>query len=516
MSDTTELIGKAIRKLADRPWQLTSATASRIDKAIEMLADRRAVFSSRDIAVYADLEQADDAIKNAVRAYCENQTIVCVDQQNNAASCRRYLGTHVVKQWWIDLTQRLARLEDMNFLTKNQLTAAMSFAFRISPPWNAPPQSLLNIGQQSAMVAVGHKPDTFVFPWTTILRAYPQAKEYLLCSNFADEKWLSQLRELSLESVLDKALEDLDSRETEVIRSRFGINTDHLTLDKIGKQYDVTRERIRQIEGKALVRLRRHAWLGFAADFVRSRGSLLIPYPLPPYHELLVRCTDLNITDHPELKLCVIDIGCETSDQDLSIFPCDDAARINKIRKQHLYRRGTRSRPQMLYVALHSLGRAAHYEEIAQRCNQLFPEKQCSIRNWHAALARCTKDEAFGIVWIGMKGKYGLKEHGYSRPKMGLYDAVAQIVETMYAKTKNSVSFETVMRELRKQRSELNTNSVNMALSFNDRLKAAPNGYIPSDAPSDIPYSRQYDIANGFKAFVTAADGNDQQTGTSE
>jgi len=55
----------------------------------------------------------------------------------------------------------------------------------------------------------------------------------------------------------DDILESLTAREAKVLRMRFGIgmNTDH-TLEEVGKQFDVTRERIRQIEAKALRKLR--------------------------------------------------------------------------------------------------------------------------------------------------------------------------------------------------------------------------------------------------------------------
>jgi RNA polymerase primary sigma factor len=58
------------------------------------------------------------------------------------------------------------------------------------------------------------------------------------------------------EATLD-ILESLTPREAKVLRMRFGIdmNTDH-TLEEVGKQFDVTRERIRQIEAKALRKLR--------------------------------------------------------------------------------------------------------------------------------------------------------------------------------------------------------------------------------------------------------------------
>ena len=61
----------------------------------------------------------------------------------------------------------------------------------------------------------------------------------------------------SLKVATHNVLEGLTPREAKVLRMRFGIdmNTDH-TLEEVGKQFDVTRERIRQIEAKALRKLR--------------------------------------------------------------------------------------------------------------------------------------------------------------------------------------------------------------------------------------------------------------------
>ncbi len=60
-----------------------------------------------------------------------------------------------------------------------------------------------------------------------------------------------------LEEATKEVLAGLTAREAKVLRMRFGIdmNTDH-TLEEVGKQFDVTRERIRQIEAKALRKLR--------------------------------------------------------------------------------------------------------------------------------------------------------------------------------------------------------------------------------------------------------------------
>ena len=61
----------------------------------------------------------------------------------------------------------------------------------------------------------------------------------------------------SLKESTQHVLNGLTPREAKVLRMRFGIemNTDH-TLEEVGKQFDVTRERIRQIEAKALRKLR--------------------------------------------------------------------------------------------------------------------------------------------------------------------------------------------------------------------------------------------------------------------
>tara|TARA_B100001094_G_scaffold333376_1_gene411227 strand:+ start:8138 stop:9955 length:1818 start_codon:yes stop_codon:yes gene_type:complete len=61
----------------------------------------------------------------------------------------------------------------------------------------------------------------------------------------------------SLKNATHEVLAELTPREAKVLRMRFGIdmNTDH-TLEEVGKQFDVTRERIRQIEAKALRKLR--------------------------------------------------------------------------------------------------------------------------------------------------------------------------------------------------------------------------------------------------------------------
>ena len=77
----------------------------------------------------------------------------------------------------------------------------------------------------------------------------------------------------SLRDVTKDILDSLTPREAKVLRMRFGIemNTDH-TLEEVGKQFDVTRERIRQIEAKALRQLRHPSRSERLRSFLDTEG----------------------------------------------------------------------------------------------------------------------------------------------------------------------------------------------------------------------------------------------------
>ncbi len=78
----------------------------------------------------------------------------------------------------------------------------------------------------------------------------------------------------SLRIITKDVLDTLTPREAKVLRMRFGIemNTDH-TLEEVGKQFDVTRERIRQIEAKALRKLRHPSRSDKLRSFLDTGGN---------------------------------------------------------------------------------------------------------------------------------------------------------------------------------------------------------------------------------------------------
>jgi RNA polymerase primary sigma factor len=68
---------------------------------------------------------------------------------------------------------------------------------------------------------------------------------------------MQSVYETMLREKVDEVLESLSPREARILRLRFGLDDGNMyTLEQVGEKFGLTRERIRQIEGKALRRLR--------------------------------------------------------------------------------------------------------------------------------------------------------------------------------------------------------------------------------------------------------------------
>ena len=98
-------------------------------------------------------------------------------------------------------------------------------------------------------------------------------EEDSLLSDFIEDKDVQdpakQAAFALLKDLLKGVLETLPAREQEVIRMRFGLDDGYpLTLEEVGLIFGVTRERIRQIEAKALRRLRHPKRSRVLKDFV--------------------------------------------------------------------------------------------------------------------------------------------------------------------------------------------------------------------------------------------------------
>lgn len=93
-------------------------------------------------------------------------------------------------------------------------------------------------------------------------------KDLIADGSPAPDKYLAKL---SLSENVKKALSTLTAREENILRMRFGIDCeDNYTLDQIGSMYNLTRERIRQIERRALKKIRKKNNQFFLKEFITA------------------------------------------------------------------------------------------------------------------------------------------------------------------------------------------------------------------------------------------------------
>ena len=505
-----------------------------INEAITVMASRPSVFSAQDVANYADLDSGLDAVGNALQARCRRGEVLLLDERKASGEhSRHHLSREQAERWWVDSTLRWARAGVLQLPTA-KLADEMSMTFD-AQRWSVVPHRLLSVGRRFALVADGSQPDTFVFPWAAVIRASPGfATRLHPCIVYLREQVLSgepqhRFSDINLRDAVEQILATLSNREADILKGRLGIeNGQSLTLEKLGRKHSVTRERIRQVETKAWRKLRHptrsgRIWNAFAMDFVQSDGRLAIPdEELTPWHQLIYRVIDLPTVQIAEIGLHFIGKDTDFAEyrkaltaidpqrgasRNLDFLSRQDEVLVNGAELRHITARVKTKRAYMLREGLRSLGRAAHYEEIAHECNRLFPERSNTVHNWHAALSLSASPEReeLGIVWIGVKGTYGLKEHGYSRPDSDLFTQVAEIVERIHGWTNKPVSEAVVISELSSLRREWKITSVKMALGINERLKAVSGGFIPKEpniTNSSDTETSSYDIDAAFAAFV--------------
>ena len=137
-----------------------------------------------------------------------------------------------------------------------------------------------------------------------------------------------------------------------------------------------------------------------------------------------------------------------------------------------------------VYITLRNLGEPAHFTRVAETYNLLFPDDQMTVRNVHAILSRGGEPsmERFGIVWTGVKGTYALRENGYERPALGIFEAVTKIVLDKFEQTGRPVHISVITTELGKYRQAVNPASLALATGVNSCIKQVSKDYfIPKD-----------------------------------
>jgi len=321
------------------------------------------------------------------------------------------------------------------------------------------------------------------------------------------------------------------SQYRQVIRWRYGLDGESLTLEEIGKHIGVTRERVRQIQGRALrilrkpqhrevilpltallvhlleqtggliseaqieVALRREVILGdvepvgvarliFETEdnvkwLCKIRAWGLTHYPLPEVHDIQHRLVRVLEKEHGPLPREEVVSRFKKSrfyhnrkDKLGSRFivACLRAHARILINDEDLcsLEKWERHRIDKIILALRQIGEPAHYREIAQVTNEFVPpELQASPRVIHAQLGQ--HPDLF--VWVGQRGTYGLKEWGLEKPPT-YEEALVQVFEA----SGRPLTFQETLALVSEVRQVCNENSVSMTLMMSEQFRAFPDG----------------------------------------
>lgn len=100
-----------------------------------------------------------------------------------------------------------------------------------------------------------------------------------------------------LEELVDECLRSLTPRQEQVVRMRFGIGCEEMTLAQVGKNFGVTRERIRQIEMKSLRILRHPSKSRKINDYLSTDEGKRDPVLLSQTEKLIIGIFGQRVTD---------------------------------------------------------------------------------------------------------------------------------------------------------------------------------------------------------------------------
>lgn len=339
-------------------------------------------------------------------------------------------------------------------------------------------------------------------------------------SRFTDVlETLEQALKKPAELWVQEGFSKVSERVVQVVRAREGLEPDGpMTLEQLGRRLGVTRERVRQIEQRFWEGLSEHPLqksldlrlgervrpfvTGLLSDVMRSQGSLIVAADTPGarLRRFVAKCSGLALVELPHTALLVLGVSPEDIPELGSPYESilglgvDADAVAHTLESQGLLcflvasdiravaesvaRHGLKhiNKAQRVCLALREIGRPSHYSRITEVYNSMFPEDWSTEHNVHAVLGR----EQHGVVWIGVRGTYALKEWGYEHPPVSLFDAATEIVERRFKETGKPVPFTVVMGEIGKYRKVVNPHSMVFATHCNPKLRrVSKDSFVP-------------------------------------
>ena len=419
-------------------------------------------------------------------------------------------------RWWVNFIFRLTGL-GMIRLTAQQLDSEIN-SLTSERHRTISNEDLIQYAHDFGFIAPAGPSGDYVFPLVHLL-SYVSPLDRSITKAVLEKLSIPGERDYLLQQPLTDLLEDgfeeFSERTIQVIKAREGIPPyEKMTLAQIGAIQGCTRERIRQIEAKFWEQLRslqtteyRSSFItAFIVGFMRRRCTLVIdkqdaiapllsllarilgiPVLAAPYGEFLILGgTDLNEQNLNQLGAVPtgIDMSKVVAELESGTLPYLQQSDLQQVAKSITDRNVSHlTKTERVFLTLKSIGKPSHYSEVTAAYNSLYVNEEMHPHNIHAILSRCAEPdkERFGIVWIGVKGTYALKEWGYRRPDKTIFDAVTDIVTSRYEESGGKpVSLIAITAELGKQRQVVKNASLIFATSMNPRLKQiAKDMFVP-------------------------------------
>ena len=431
--------------------------------------------------------------------------------------------------WWTRLTLNLTRSRTFR-LTSVQLCLQMNSLLK-DASWPFLPKEIINYGMHYGFVAQGRREEEYVFPMSRILSFVPVESMSIVRETlrrmadsaqrkiYLDEPWRHLIRE---------GLAGFKPRDVEIalLRERiydtefgFSVINNKPTLKELGDRIGLTRERVRQIEQRFWkdftgdagprphrVLLKRTPFvLAMVTESIRRQGSLIFSTGTVTgsLYKFLLKCNNVPCLELPALKLGILGVDDQQNTGDLTKLMTnldlqgedwlpgkDWDALVTAIQAELERNPPHQTKIYKSYLALKELGKPAHYSAVYQQYQSMFPYDVISMHQVHTNLSACATpdEERYGIVWVGAKGYYALKDWGYARPSKPLFETAAQVVKEKFDETGLPVSLEVIAVEVGKHHPVLANASIIFATHLNPALlKIGKDHFIPIDGIKHEP-----------------------------
>jgi len=486
-----------------------------IKNELSFFSDCPRVFALEEVVDRIDIPINPEVVCNHLLS---DRRFLCV--RESLGSGNLFIPKRAVLSWYIYLNIHLGKLKHPRISKREFLFLMRSLS--ISKYWESPPKEIVDFGEHFGFVGSAESSHEYVFPLAYLLSFVPSYPCGAIAEIIRESLEILNVDELTTQTV-DYGISQLKPLEAYVLLCRTGwlknltltlqllqnkiprkwlkpmLSTGgRLTLQQIAYKIGGTRERIRQIEKRACCRkvLVRPFMKALIYEVVSKKGRLVYEIDSQyPVRALIAKCLEIPCVKIMDSRLFIM--GLSSKELKAVSYPkqahdtrsivewIESTIRPVLLREdiKRLSETISSSRPKRLPIdeklraILKSIGRPAHYSEIAEVYNEVFQEDARSETSINSNL-HSNKSKNSGIVWIGDKGMFALKEWGYKRPRHSLKETVRRIVEKKYKETHKPVSFEIIVAELGKYRKFVRKSSLNMTIKSNLGLERISNGLV--------------------------------------